>query len=43
MNHETMLAIAEKIKNQTATQEDIEMFAKAFAEMTEELKNELKD
>lgn len=43
MNHEMMLEIGEKIKNQTATQEEIDMFLKGFADLTEDVKHELKN
>lgn len=42
MNEEKMSEINEKIKNKTATKEEIELFFKGFADLTEEIKNELK-
>ena len=38
-----MLEISKKIKDQTATQEEIDGFMKAYADLTEDLKNELKN
>lgn len=43
MTDEQMSEIAEKIKNQTATQEEVDAFMKGYADLTEEIKNELKN
>ena len=39
MTNEQMTALAEKIKNQTATPEEFDSFVKGYADLTEELKN----
>lgn len=41
MTKEEMLAIGEKIKNQTATPEEVLVFTKEFSKMIGEIKEEL--
>ncbi len=41
MNNEEMMAIAEKIKNGTATQEELVEFSKSFSDLMSSLKNDL--
>ena len=41
MSNEEMMAIAEKIKNQTASQEEIASFIEAFANLMGEIKDGL--
>jgi uncharacterized membrane-anchored protein YjiN (DUF445 family) len=43
MNDEEMKAIAEKIKNKTASSEEIASFTKAFKELTQDVKEGLNE
>lgn len=42
MDEKTMLEIAEKIKNKTATEEEIVAFKEEFAKLLEEINDDLK-
>lgn len=43
MNNEEMKAIAEKIKNKTASSKEIASFTKAFKELTQDVKEGLNE
>jgi len=43
MDEKTMLEIAEKIKNKTATEEEILTFTKEFAKLLEDIKDTLSE
>ncbi|MFA6392914.1 MAG: hypothetical protein WCW54_02430 [Candidatus Paceibacterota bacterium] len=42
MDEKTMLEIAAKIKNKTATKEEVTAFTKEFTKLLEEIKEDLK-
>lgn len=42
MTNEEMLAIADKIKNKTATKEEILAFTKEYSQLVNEIKEDLK-
>jgi len=43
MDEKTMLEIAEKIKNKTATEEEIIIFTKEFTKLLKEVKKDLSE